>query len=116
MSRADVEADIRETLGLVPSFWSGVPDSLIESEWTSFRAIELAEAARLFGVEVGAPAHGVPGHERGLGDLLLGGAGARMALALTRADAGSPAEAGEHLARVLDGYDRGIDRATEGVD
>ncbi len=45
MSRADVEADIRNTLGLVPSFWSDVPDALIESEWTSFKAIELAETA-----------------------------------------------------------------------
>lgn len=45
MSRADVEADIRNTLGLVPSFWSGVPDALIDSEWTSFKAIELAETA-----------------------------------------------------------------------
>ena len=45
MSRSDVEADIRETLGLVPSFWSQVPDFLIESEWTSFKAIELAETA-----------------------------------------------------------------------
>jgi AhpD family alkylhydroperoxidase len=43
MPRADVEADIRETLGLVPTFWSGVPDTLIESEWTSFVAMELAE-------------------------------------------------------------------------
>ena len=43
MSRSDVEADIRETLGLVPSFWSQVPDFLIESEWQSFKAIELAE-------------------------------------------------------------------------
>ena len=45
MSRADVEADIRETLGLVPSFFSEVPDTLIESEWTSFKAVELAETA-----------------------------------------------------------------------
>ncbi len=45
MSRADVEADIRNTLGLVPGYWSGVPDTLIESEWTSFKAIELAETA-----------------------------------------------------------------------
>ncbi|HTI35612.1 MAG TPA: carboxymuconolactone decarboxylase family protein [Miltoncostaea sp.] len=43
MSRADVEAEIRETLGLVPTFWSGVPDALIASEWASFTAIELAE-------------------------------------------------------------------------
>lgn len=45
MSRDDVEADIRNTLGLVPSFWAGVPDTLIESEWASFKAIELAETA-----------------------------------------------------------------------
>lgn len=45
MSRAHVEAEIRTTLGLVPSFWNGVPDSLIESEWASFVAIELAETA-----------------------------------------------------------------------
>jgi AhpD family alkylhydroperoxidase len=45
MSRTEVEADIRDTLGLVPSFWSAVPDSLIESEWISFKAIELAETA-----------------------------------------------------------------------
>ena len=43
MSRADVEADIRETLGLVPSFMSAVPDGLIESEWASWKALELAE-------------------------------------------------------------------------
>jgi AhpD family alkylhydroperoxidase len=45
MSRADTEADIRETLGLVPSFMEAVPDFLIESEWASFKAIELAETA-----------------------------------------------------------------------
>lgn len=45
MSRAEVEADIRNTLGLVPGFWSGVPDTMIESEWASFKAIELAETA-----------------------------------------------------------------------
>lgn len=45
MARTDVEADIRNTLGLVPTFWNSVPDSLIESEWASFVAIELAETA-----------------------------------------------------------------------
>jgi AhpD family alkylhydroperoxidase len=45
MSRTEVEAEIRDTLGLVPSFWSAVPDWLIESEWASFKAIELAETA-----------------------------------------------------------------------
>jgi AhpD family alkylhydroperoxidase len=43
MSRADTEADIRETLGLVPSFFEDVPDALIESEWESMKALELSE-------------------------------------------------------------------------
>jgi AhpD family alkylhydroperoxidase len=43
MSRADTEADIRETLGLVPSFFGDVPDALIESEWESMKALELSE-------------------------------------------------------------------------
>ena len=41
-------------------------------------------------------------------------AGARMALSLMRADPASPAEARDHLARVLDDYDRGIARAIRG--
>jgi len=45
MSRDAVEADIRETLGLVPSFFDAVPDSLIESEWTSMKTLELAETS-----------------------------------------------------------------------
>jgi AhpD family alkylhydroperoxidase len=45
MSRAEVEADIRQTLGLVPSFFDAVPDALIESEWTSMKLLELAETA-----------------------------------------------------------------------
>lgn len=45
MSRTDVEADIRETLGLVPSFFTQVPDFLIESEWASFKALQLSETA-----------------------------------------------------------------------
>ena len=45
MSRAAVEADIRETLGLVPSFFAEVPDTLIGSEWASFKALELSETA-----------------------------------------------------------------------
>jgi len=45
MSRADVEADIRETLGLVPEFIAEVPDSLIETEWASFKTLVLSETA-----------------------------------------------------------------------
>jgi len=43
MSRSAVESDIRETLGLVPEFLSEIPDSMIESEWASFKQFELAE-------------------------------------------------------------------------
>jgi AhpD family alkylhydroperoxidase len=45
MSRAEVETDIRETLGLVPEFFAEVPDFLIESEWASFKALQLSETA-----------------------------------------------------------------------
>jgi len=45
MSRAEVEADIRETLGLVPEFMAEVPDSLIGAEWASFKTLVLSETA-----------------------------------------------------------------------
>jgi AhpD family alkylhydroperoxidase len=43
MKRADVEAEIRETLGLVPKFIQDLPDYLIESEWASFKDFELSD-------------------------------------------------------------------------
>ena len=42
-SRAAVEAEIEQTLGLVPSFFSAVPDYLLPSEWASFKALQLGE-------------------------------------------------------------------------
>jgi AhpD family alkylhydroperoxidase len=45
MSRATVEADIRETLGLVPEFFAEVPDMLVETEWVSFKTLMLSETA-----------------------------------------------------------------------
>src|SRR3972149_8082347 len=45
MTRTQVESDIRETLGLVPEFLAEVPDFLIESEWTSFKRLQLGETA-----------------------------------------------------------------------
>jgi AhpD family alkylhydroperoxidase len=45
MTRAEVDRDIEETLGLVPTFFKTVPDYLIESEWQSFKSLELAETA-----------------------------------------------------------------------
>jgi AhpD family alkylhydroperoxidase len=43
MSRADVNRDIEETLGLVPRFFQEVPDYLIESEWQSFKSLQLSD-------------------------------------------------------------------------
>jgi len=45
MSRAEVETDIRETLGIVPSFFAELPDNVFESEWTTFKNFQLAETA-----------------------------------------------------------------------
>jgi AhpD family alkylhydroperoxidase len=42
-SRGEVEADIKETLGLVPHFFSRIPDDLLEPEWEIFKRIELGE-------------------------------------------------------------------------
>jgi AhpD family alkylhydroperoxidase len=43
MSRAEVEADIKDTLGLVPHFFSRIPDALLEPEWEIFKRMELGE-------------------------------------------------------------------------
>ena len=43
MSRAEVEADIRETLGLVLSLFNDVPDEILEHEWTVMKTFELGE-------------------------------------------------------------------------
>jgi AhpD family alkylhydroperoxidase len=45
MSRTSTEADIRETFGIVPEFFAEVPDSLIDTEWASFKALVLSETA-----------------------------------------------------------------------
>jgi AhpD family alkylhydroperoxidase len=45
MTRTEVETEVRETLGLVPEFIAELPDYLIESEWASFKALELGETA-----------------------------------------------------------------------
>lgn len=43
MSRAEVEADIRETLGLVLSLFNDVPDEILEHEWAVMKSFELGE-------------------------------------------------------------------------
>ena len=42
-TRAEVEADMRETLGLDPSYFSQIPDGLLEHEWAIFKQMELGE-------------------------------------------------------------------------
>ncbi|WP_127128622.1 carboxymuconolactone decarboxylase family protein [Georgenia sp. SYP-B2076] len=41
--RAEVESDIKGTLGLVPSFFSRIPDEVLDAEWQLFRRWELGE-------------------------------------------------------------------------
>lgn len=41
--RNEVESEIREILGLVPSFLERIPDDLLDPEWRLFRHLELEE-------------------------------------------------------------------------
>lgn len=41
--RAEVEREIRETMGIVPSFFDRIPDEVIDHEWTLFHRYELGE-------------------------------------------------------------------------
>lgn len=41
--RAEVEAEIKETLGLVPSFFTRIPDEVVDKEWELFKHWELGE-------------------------------------------------------------------------
>jgi AhpD family alkylhydroperoxidase len=41
--RAEVDREIRDTLGLVPSFFKRIPDRFLEAEWTLFKQLELGE-------------------------------------------------------------------------
>jgi AhpD family alkylhydroperoxidase len=43
MQRDKVEAEIRDTLGLVPAFFAEIPDAQLEAEWDLFKSFELAE-------------------------------------------------------------------------
>lgn len=42
-SRRDIEQDMRETVGLVPSFFNEIPDQFLEAEWHLFKQLELGE-------------------------------------------------------------------------
>lgn len=42
-SRQDIERDMQETLGLVPSFFERIPDEYLDAEWHLFKRLELGE-------------------------------------------------------------------------
>jgi AhpD family alkylhydroperoxidase len=42
-SRTEVETEIKETFGLVPSFFARIPDELLDLEWELMKRIELGE-------------------------------------------------------------------------
>ena len=43
MGRAEVELEVKETLGLVPMFIRDLPDFMVESEWASFKSLQLSD-------------------------------------------------------------------------
>ena len=40
---ADTRTEIREMLGSVPGFFENLPGTLLDSEWESFKSIELSD-------------------------------------------------------------------------
>ena len=40
---ADTKTEIREMLGIVPGFFENLPGPLLDSEWESFKGIELSD-------------------------------------------------------------------------
>ncbi|MFE9258728.1 carboxymuconolactone decarboxylase family protein [Streptomyces sp. NPDC006879] len=42
-NRGEIEADIKQTLGLVPHFFSAIPTELLGPEWELFKRIELGQ-------------------------------------------------------------------------
>ena len=43
MIRHDIVREIKETLGLVPSFFKALPESELEIEWQAFKRVEVDE-------------------------------------------------------------------------
>ena len=41
--RREVEQEIRETIGLVPSFFDRIPDTYLDAEWYLFKKLQLGE-------------------------------------------------------------------------
>ena len=44
-TRAEVEQDVRDTLGLVPSWFDAIPDEVFDQEWQLFKHFEFGETA-----------------------------------------------------------------------
>ena len=42
-SRQEIEQEIEETVGLVPSFFDEIPDEFLDAEWHLFKRLELGE-------------------------------------------------------------------------
>jgi AhpD family alkylhydroperoxidase len=42
-ARSDVEAEMKEMLGLVPSFFARIPEDYLDFEWELFKRLELGE-------------------------------------------------------------------------
>lgn len=42
-SRAEVEAEVKEMFGLVPSFFSRIPDEFLDLEWEMMKSLEFGE-------------------------------------------------------------------------
>ncbi|WP_179862383.1 carboxymuconolactone decarboxylase family protein [Longibacter salinarum] len=42
-SRREIEKEMKEDLGLVPSFFDRIPDKYLDREWTLFKDFELGE-------------------------------------------------------------------------
>src|SRR3974390_1456880 len=42
-SRSEVEAEIKESLGIVPGFMKSIPEAYLDFEWELFKKLELGE-------------------------------------------------------------------------
>lgn len=60
MSREEIYGEMKELIGIVPSFFKSVPDTTLELEWNLFKRIELEEGEipskyrELIGVSISA--------------------------------------------------------------
>ena len=45
MTREEIYEDMKNMLGLVPEFFTHVPDATLEHDWASFKAFQLGETA-----------------------------------------------------------------------